>query len=237
MLKLLQDNLGKYAESSRENTSLFKDLLIINATNTFCLILTLRRLQGKKGRVHAFQKYQVTRLSTNFGGLFWLFSVLLPSCINYWKHFPGLTLFPVSTFFELDSLPRYLPAPADIRCSKGDPRGHFHLHSCPFRGRGLFLVLVMVGWQSRAGMVVHRRTSRTQLVASILAICTAPPGPGSKVVHHFIYFVSSRMEEGDRKGLPPILRGTTREFLRWFFLIITNRSEPCHIAAWNCKGE
>lgn len=160
MLKLLQGNLGKYAENSRENASLFKGLLIINATNTFRLILTLSKLQGKTGRVDAFQKYQVTLLFTDFGGLFWLPSPLLPPCVNYWNISLVWPFFQSLTFFELVSPPHYFPAPADIRCSQGDPGWHFHLHGCSIRG--LFLVLVTVGLQSGAGIVALMRTSRIQ---------------------------------------------------------------------------
>lgn len=44
MLKLLQNNLGSYAENIRE----FKGLPVINVTSTFCLTVTLSKLQGKR---------------------------------------------------------------------------------------------------------------------------------------------------------------------------------------------
>lgn len=231
MLKLLQDNLGKYAENSRENTSFVEGLWSLMQQTHFAWFS--HRVNCRERLVDAFQKYQVTLLLTEFGGLFWLLSPLPPPCVKY-RNIP-----PALHFFELDSLPHYFLAPADSRCSKGGPGWHFHLHSCSIRGRGLFLVLVTVGLQSRAGMVAPRRTSRIQSVPSVLLLGHrhgASWTSCSKMVPHVIYFVSSRMEEGDRKGLPPLVKGITWELFRSLLLIIAHWPKSCRMTGWNCKG-
>lgn len=197
--------------------------MIINATNTFCLILTSSKLQGKTSG--CFSKIPGNPSFNRIWGIILVALSSSSSMCKVPKHSPGLTLFPVLTFFELDSLPHYFPAPADSRCSKGGPGWHFHLHSCSIRGRGLFLVLVTVGLQSRAGMVAPRRTSRIQLVPSVLLLGHlhgASWTSCSKMAPHVIYFLSSRMEEGDRKGLPPLVKGITWELLRSLLLIIAH---------------